>query len=274
MQHRHGRSFRELIADRFAKRGLYDTPDYWNMKAAQYEGLARSNWPSNAYNEELHALQMQTLERLLGDVTSCAVADVGCGTGRTSLHLARRGARVVGFDFSSGALEAARQDAERAGLAVTFELADVLTPPAQRHISQYDVVLSLGCLCLACSDASDLDRALAHLRALLRPGGRLLLLEPIHRSRLLTRILSSRVSDWIARCSAQGLQLRDRGCLLFVPVRYALAFRDLPSGVVAPVFRAGERLLASASWLEPLSDYKWLLFTAPDVRSDATVPEQ
>jgi 2-polyprenyl-3-methyl-5-hydroxy-6-metoxy-1,4-benzoquinol methylase len=274
MPRRRGRSFRELIADRFVKRGLYDTPDYWNMKAAQYSGLARSNWPSNAYNQELHALQMQTLERLLGNVASCAIADVGCGTGRASLHLARRGARVVGFDFSSGALEAARQDAERAGLEVTFELADVLAPPAEHHTSQYDVVLSLGCLCLACSDTSDLDRALAHLRALLRPGGRLLLLEPIHRSRLLTRILSSSVSDWISRCNTLGLELRDRGCSLFVPVRYALAFRDVPRGIVAPIFRAGERLLASAGWLEPLSDYKWLLFTAPDVRSDAMLPEQ
>jgi hypothetical protein len=40
-----------------------------------------------------------------------------------------------------------------------------------------------------------------------------------------------------------------------------LSVRDLPRLFVAPIFRAGERLLDASPWLSPLSDYKLLLFT-------------
>src|SRR3954454_19737786 len=47
------------------------------------------------------------------------VLDAGCGTGLTSLGLARLnpGAAVLGLDFSPGSLELARRRAEAAGLA-------------------------------------------------------------------------------------------------------------------------------------------------------------
>ena len=261
-----GRTLRQLLTDRLAKHGFYDTPAYWNMKAQAYQGLARSNWPSNTYNEELHARQMQVIDQLLGDATGLRVADVGCGTGRVSMHLAKRGARVLGFDFSEKALMIARQDAEREDLSATFQLADVLGRPSEELQAQFDVVLSLGCLTLACRDREAFDRAVANLVSLLRPGGRLLFVEPIHASRLLGRILRMNVEEWITRCENSGLELLSRGGLLFVPARYLLAFRDLPRGVVAPVFDAGERLLRSYPLLEPLSDYKWLLFRAPPER--------
>ncbi len=47
----------------------------------------------------------------------------------------------------------------------------------------------------------------------------------------------------------------------FVPVRLVFSVRDLPRPLVAPIFRAGERLLEVAPWLYALSDYKLLLFT-------------
>jgi SAM-dependent methyltransferase len=258
-----GRNLWQLIHDRRSKRGWYDRPAYWDMKATTYQGLARSNWPSNAYNEQLHARQMQIIDELLGDVAELEIADVGSGTGRTSVHLAGRGAHVRGFDFSPKAVDAAREAAEAAGASAQFEVADILAPPDPRHHGQFDVVLSLGCLTLACSSTDAFDAALTHLRVLLRPGGRLLFVEPIHESWLLQRILCMGVPEWIRRCERQGLRLRDRGGLLFVPVRYALAFRDLPRALVAPVFRAGERVLASSPRLERLSDYKWLLFDLP-----------
>ena len=257
------RSLRQLVTDRVAKHGLYDTPGYWDMKAEQYQGLARSNWPSNAYNRELHAYQMLTIDEILGDVRGLSVADVGCGTGRTSLHLARRGARVHGFDFSPKALAAARQDAQRGQQPVIFSDANVMDPPEPKYICQFDIVLSLGCLTLACGDRAAFERALANLIRLLRPDRRLLFVEPIHRSRLLTRILRMGVGEWIERCERRGLRLTGRGGLMFIPARYALAFRDLPPAVVAPLFRAGERLLAVSPRLELLADYKWLLFRTP-----------
>lgn len=51
--------------------------------------------------------------------------DLGCGTGRWSVELARRGWRVVGVDVVPKAVRAARQRAQAAGVDVAFFEGDV-----------------------------------------------------------------------------------------------------------------------------------------------------
>jgi ubiquinone/menaquinone biosynthesis C-methylase UbiE len=60
----------------------------------------------------LVALEEPVMAELLGAVSGISILDVGCGTGRHSLKLARQGARVTGFDFSAGMLDRARMKAE------------------------------------------------------------------------------------------------------------------------------------------------------------------
>ncbi len=55
-----------------------------------------------------------------------AVLDLGCGTGRLSLALARQGAQVCGVDASAAMLALARQRASAAGLAITWVQGDWL----------------------------------------------------------------------------------------------------------------------------------------------------
>jgi SAM-dependent methyltransferase len=249
-----------MVRDRLTKQGLYDTPSYWDMKADVYDGLARSNWPSNTFNRFWDERQMAILSRVLGDVRGLDVVDVACGTGRTCRHLARAGARVTGLDFAPHALEAARAETVAEGLSVDYKLYDALTPPPLELREAFDAGVTISCLAMACREVSDFDRALGHLVSLLRPGGRFFFLEPIHESRLLRRILKMSVREWIERSRAHGLTLVDRGRMGFVPTRLLFAFRDWPSAYVAPLFRSGERLLDASPWLDPLSDYKWLLF--------------
>jgi SAM-dependent methyltransferase len=255
-----GRTLVEMVKDRFTKRGLYDTPSYWDMKAEVYEGLARSNWPSNTYNRYWDERQMVLLDRALGDVRGLDVVDVACGTGRASRHLARRGAKVTGLDFAPRTLEAARAEASEAGLSIDFRVYDALTPPPSDLRARFDLGVTISCLAMACSEADAFERALGHLVSLIRPGGRFFFLEPIHTSRLLRRILRMSVGEWVARCENHGLALIARGRMGFVPLRLLLAFRDLPDAFVRPLFRSGERLVDTAPMLDPLADYKWLLF--------------
>ncbi len=90
------------------------------------------------------------------------ILDIGCGTGRHAIELARRGYRVTGVDISSGMLATARKNAAEAGVQVEF-----IECAAQNFTAskQYDVVLSLceGALCLLDDDDDLWSRDMAIL---------------------------------------------------------------------------------------------------------------
>lgn len=49
-----------------------------------------------------------------------SILDVGCGTGRHSIELAKRGYRMTGVDLSSGMLAEAKKNAAKAGVEVEW----------------------------------------------------------------------------------------------------------------------------------------------------------
>jgi demethylmenaquinone methyltransferase / 2-methoxy-6-polyprenyl-1,4-benzoquinol methylase len=100
--------------------------------------------------------------------------DVCCGTGDLALELRRRigpDGRVVGCDFSEPMLELARRKSGEEGLPVEFGWADALDLP-YGDASFDAVTIGFGARNLA-----DLDRGLSEMARVLRPGGRLVILE-------------------------------------------------------------------------------------------------
>lgn len=258
-------SLLQLIKERRTRDAIYGAPSYWDARASARRGMARSLWPSNVFNRLWDERQRAIISRALGSVAGRSVVDVGCGTGRIVRWLAeQRGARqVVGVDFSPATIEAARVESAalvRSGL-VRFEQGDVVAGLDAVGAGSFDDALVLGCLSVACRDRESLERALASVARLVRKGGRVLLLEPIHRSPLLRRVLDLGVEDWVASANRAGLSLVAADRMGFVPVRLVFSVRDLPSFVVGPIFRAGEKALDAWPWLSPLSDYKLLVFT-------------
>ena len=84
--------------------------------------------------QELIDQLFQPIEDLLVDAvspeTTRRVLDVGCGTGSTTVAVARRlgaGARCTGVDISEPMIAAARARAEREGAAARFIVADAQT---------------------------------------------------------------------------------------------------------------------------------------------------
>jgi len=104
-----------------------------------------------------------------------AALDVCCGTGDLALELARRvspGGHVVGCDFSEPMLDLAREKARaRQAPGARFEWADALNLPYDDE--RFDAA-TVG---FGVRNLSDLDRGLGEMTRVLRPGGRLVILE-------------------------------------------------------------------------------------------------
>ena len=143
------------------------------------------------------------------------IADVGCGTGRITRWLAeqRRARQVIGIDFSQATVEAATPRVERARVVGARALrAGRRARRARRRPARGRSTTpssSAACRWLAAT-ALALERAMVNVARLVRHGGRVLILEPIHRSPLLRRVLDLGLEDWIAAANRAGLVARRR----------------------------------------------------------------
>jgi RimJ/RimL family protein N-acetyltransferase/protein-L-isoaspartate O-methyltransferase len=153
----------------------------WEQGEVVYEltrtDAARALWDDEAqtFDEAAdHGLHdpavRETWRALLRDLLPpppARVADLGCGTGTLALLLTEEGYDVTGLDFSPEMVRRARAKVP----GVEFVEADAAAPPLDP--TTYDVVLSRHVL-WAMPDPAD---ALARWQDLLRPGGRLVLVE-------------------------------------------------------------------------------------------------
>jgi 2-polyprenyl-3-methyl-5-hydroxy-6-metoxy-1,4-benzoquinol methylase len=135
--------------------------------------------------ELIASTQARMLLEFVGNVRGRSVLDVGTGTGRAALLLAKRGATVTGVDPSEEMLAVARQRAAAAGAAISFRPGDAhaLDFPDR----SFDVVVSLRVL----MHTPDWRTCLAEL---CRVSGRLLVIDyPSARSAALMESTARRV---------------------------------------------------------------------------------
>jgi SAM-dependent methyltransferase/mannose-6-phosphate isomerase-like protein (cupin superfamily) len=100
------------------------------------------------------------------------VLDLGCGEGRDSVFLARRGFDVTGVDVSRAALDKARERAAAEGVDCTFLERDVILLD-NVGTEPFDWAINMGCLHML-SEPDHRRRHLERVWEVLRPGGEFL----------------------------------------------------------------------------------------------------
>lgn len=110
----------------------------------------------------------------LGSVAGLDLVHLQCHLGTDTIGWARRGASVVGLDFSSAAVEVARDLGRRCGVVADWVVSDVYDADAALGRRRFDVVYTgIG----AIGWLPDIDRWAEVAATLLRPGGVLYLVE-------------------------------------------------------------------------------------------------
>lgn len=138
----------------------------WDMMAATFDDEPDHGLRDPVVRRAWAARLRSWLPDRAGDVL-----DLGCGTGSLSLLAAEQGHRVTGVDRSPAMVELAR--AKLAGRDAVFLTGDAVTPPVGEQ--RFDTVLARHVVWTL----PDPGRALRHWRELLRPGGRLVLVEGV-----------------------------------------------------------------------------------------------
>lgn len=137
--------------------------------AERVDGI-RAVWSAGSYVEvgDMWARVGQELATELSfdpGLDGARVLDAACGTGNTTLALARGGAAVVGVDLTGDLLAVARERAQAAGLAVGWREGDLLDLPVGDD--EFDVVTST----FGAFTADEPHRCAAELARVCRPGG-------------------------------------------------------------------------------------------------------
>ncbi|MGI5267911.1 class I SAM-dependent methyltransferase [Nonomuraea sp. CA-218870] len=166
------------------------------------------------------------------------ILDLGCGTGSLMLLLAQQGHRPTGVDLSPRMIDQAARKLGEAGLSAPLLLGDAGDPPVAAG-ARFDAVLVRHLLWTLPAP----EEALRRWLALLRPGGRLVLVE--------------------GRWAAPG------------DPPYAAAAPPLPwlggvpaerlTAALAPMARVvhHERLTDPALWGRPVTDERYVLIARP-----------
>ena len=140
----------------------------WDRVAGGYEAEQYRRAPENEAN-------LYWLLRQLGDPRGQSVIEVGCGSGLTSLELARRGARCALLDISPASLERARAAFAAAGMpAPACYLEDALG--SRVPSDAFDLVWNGGVI----EHFADAEKArlLREMLRMARPGGLVVVLVP------------------------------------------------------------------------------------------------
>src|SRR6516162_2996227 len=162
-------------------------------RANDYDGFAEAYSAVNETGLANAYYARPAILALAGDVAGRRILDAGCGSGPLFEALRDRGAIVTGFDASAKMVELARR---RLGDGADLQVAD-LGGPLPFPGSAFDDVIA----CLVLHYLEDWGPALAELRRVLKPGGRVLVSVEHPFAIYLMHREADREADYFATCN-------------------------------------------------------------------------
>lgn len=156
------------------------------------------------------------------------VADLGTGTGYLLPLLGRHFAKVIGIDNSRPMLELARKRADETGVSEHIELkeGDLENLPVE------DAAVDLAVAVLMLHHLPDVEAALHEVRRILKPGGKLLVVEIRDHDNEAFRV---RMADRRPGIAADQLETWIRKAGLEVGSTWELPTAELPDHELAPI---------------------------------------
>lgn len=139
-----------------------DFKEKWNHAAEAWVDFVRMG---KDYTR--HGLNNPAAFALIGEVRGLEVLDLACGEGYNTRILARRGAKVVGADFSKKMIELAKQEESKEKLGISYHVLD-----AANLIGLPDNRFDIVACFMALQDVEDYRRAVSEVSRVLKLGGR------------------------------------------------------------------------------------------------------
>lgn len=171
----------------------------WHEDDAFWEAMTPIMFGESSWTAA--SVEVEQVLDLLHVRPGAAILDLGCGPGRHSLELARRGFRVTGVDRTAAYLAKALEQATSEGLSIAFRQDDMRTfcqPDA------FDAAILLFTTFGYFEDAVENRQVLANVCDSLRQGGMLVI--ELMGKEILARIFRER--DWRERDGAILLEER------------------------------------------------------------------
>jgi 2-polyprenyl-3-methyl-5-hydroxy-6-metoxy-1,4-benzoquinol methylase len=145
---------------------LHESRLYWNSEAVSFDSQ-----PDHGLHDPSVLAAWTRLLKTSLKPNKAAILDVGCGTGSLSIVLANLGYEVTGIDLSPEMISLAEAKAMALHRPIQFCVMDAAYP--QFPPQQFDAVLCRHVLWAL----PQMDKVLRRWIRLLKPGGRLLLIE-------------------------------------------------------------------------------------------------
>ena len=141
------------------------------VKLGAKEGYARWSRTYDTVCNTLIAAEEQYTLSMLDSLVGGTALDVGAGTGRFALRLARRGWKVTALDGSPEMLAVARRKADAEGLRIRFQCTSFEDGLCRMESNAFDLVVCGLSLC----HVADLDGTVGQFNRVLTTGGHLLI---------------------------------------------------------------------------------------------------